>query len=264
MWFRKYFGYAACPVLALALISPAVSHAQQQLPQSNTQEQYEQFSKQSTQERAQVLQEAQRRLEARRRQRIRQIIAQTYNYKYEIFAGGGYLRFRPGPTLQHNQESEWNLGLTDYLGSSNWGITGEIRGYYGTAYTNSHPINQAYEPSISQYVYLGGPTYRFFRGQHWGWTAQVLGGVGQGKFSVNTNGLPPQLVGLYKDETAPYVDAGASVDYNVSPGLAIRLTPEYLLSTYGGQLQGNKGWQIDIVYRMHHRRDYRLFGRRRK
>lgn len=263
MWFRKYFGYVACPVLALGLVFPSVSHAQQQLPQSNSQEQYQQFSRQSTQERAQVLLEAQKRLEARRRQRTLQIIAHTYNYKYEVFGGGGYLRFRPGPTLQHNQEAEWNLGLTDYLGSSNWGITGEIRGYYGVAFTNTHPINQAYHPSITQYVYLGGPTYRFFRGQHWGWTAQVLGGVGQGKFSVNTNGLPPQLVGLYKDETAPYVDFGASVDYNLSPGFAIRLTPEYLLSTYGGQLQGNKGWQIDLVYRLHHRKDYNLLGRRR-
>ncbi len=262
MWFRKYFGYAACPVLAMALVFPAVSQAQQQLPQSSSQQQYEQFQKQNTQQRAQVLLEAQRRLEARRQQRTRQIIAQTYNYKYEIFGGGGYLRFRPGPTLQHNQEAEWNLGLTDYLGSSSWGITGELRGYYGTAFTNTHPINQAYEPSITQYVYLGGPTYRFFRGQHWGWTAQVLGGVGQGKFSVNTNGLPPQLVGLYKDEMAPYLDIGASVDYNLSPGLAIRLTPEYLLSTYGSQLQGNKGWQIDLVYRMHHRKKYKMFPAR--
>lgn len=265
MWFRKCFGHLACPVLALALVVPvaAVAQQQKQLPENNAQQQYEQFSKQSTQERAQVLQEAQRRLEARRRARIRQIIAQTYNYKYEIFGGGGYLRFRPGPVLQHNQESEWNLGLTDYLGSSNWGVTGEIRGYYGKAFTNTHAINQAYEPSITQYVYLGGPTYRFYRGQRWGWTAQVLGGVGQGKFSVNTNGLPPNLVGLYKDEWAPYLNVGASVDYNVSPGLAIRLTPEYLLSTYGGQLQNNKGWQIDIVYRMHHRRNYRLFRKRR-
>ncbi len=263
MWFRKQLGFVACPVVALALMFPVVSYAQQQLPQSNSQEQYEQFSKQSTKERAQVLLEAQRRLEARREQRTLQIISQTYNYKYEIFAGGGYLRFRPGPVLQHNQEAEWNLGLTDYLGSSSWGITGEIRGYYGNAFTNTHQINQAYEPTIAQYVYLGGPTYRFFRGQHWGWTAQVLGGMGQGKFSPNLNGLPPQLVGLYKDETVPYVDIGASVDYNLSTGLAIRLTPEYLLSTYGGQLQGNKGWQIDIVYRMHHRRHYHMFTKNR-
>ncbi len=265
MWFRKWFGCLACPALAVVLLCPLVSSAQQQqqqLPQTKSQQQYEQFSKQSTQQRAKVLLEAQRRLEARRRARIRQIIAQTYNYKYELFMGGGYLRFRPGPVLQHNQEAAWNLGLTDYLGSSSWGITGEVRGYYGVAFTNTHPINQAYEPSISQYVYLGGPTFRFFRGQHWGWTAQVLGGMGQGKFSINTNGLPPNLVGLYKDEWSPYLDVGASVDYNLSPGFAIRLTPNYLMSNYGGQIQNNKGWQIDLVYRIHHRKHYHMFPAR--
>ena len=263
MWFRKVFGYVACPVLALALVFPAVSYAQQQLPESNSQQQYEQFSKQSTQERAQVLLEAQKRLEARRKARILQIVAQTYNYKYEIYGGGGYLRFRPGSTLQHNQEAQWNLGFTDYLGSSNWGVMGQLRGYYGKAFTNTHPVNQAYEPNIAQYVYLGGPVYRFYRGQHWGWTAQVMGGVSDGKFSDNLNGLPPETVGLYKDEWAPTMDAGVSVDYNVSTGLAVRLTPDFLLTTFGGEQQYNKGWQIDIVYRFHHRRDYRLLGGRK-
>lgn len=265
MWFRRQLGYLVCPTLALALFFPVVSHAQQQkkqLPQSNSQQEYQQFSKESIKERAKVLEEAQRRLAARREQQTLQIIASTYNYKYELFLGGGYLRFRPGPVLQHNQEAAWNIGLTDYLGSSSWGITGEVRGYYGVAFTNTHAINQAYEPSISQYVYLGGPTYRFFRGQHWGWTAQVLGGVGQGKFSINTNGLPPNLVGLYKDQWSPYLDIGASVDYNLSPGFAIRLTPNYLMSHYGGQIQNNKGWQIDLVYRIHHRKHYKMFTKK--
>jgi len=259
MWFRKRFGYMVYPALALAFAFPHFSRAQQSLASANSQDQTQYQPQESTQQRALVLQEAQRRLEARRRQRIHQIDIQTYNHKYEFYFGGGYLRFRPGPFLQHNQEAAWNVGLTDYL-RGDLGITGEVRGYYGSAYTNAHPngINRGYQPNITQYVYLGGPTYRFYHGQHWGWTAQVLGGMGQGRFGIDLNGLPPQYVGLYKDQWSPYLNIGMSVDYNLSPGLALRLTPDYIMSHYGGQIQNNKGWQIDLVYRFKHRRNYTI------
>lgn len=252
MSFRKRFGYRACPAVFLALIFPAFSGAQQQLPaQDAAPNQVQPTQQSSTQQRADVLKEAQRRLNQRRKQRIAQVVQETYSNKYELYFGGGYLRFRPGQTLQHNQEAAWNTGVTDYL-RGNLGITADFRGYYGSAFTNLHPngVNQGYEPSISQYTLLAGPQYRFYRGEHWGWTAQVLAGVGRGNFSTNLNGLPASLVGLYNDGTALNVDVGASVDYNLSPGLAIRLTPNYLVSTYGSSYQGNKGWQIDLVYRL--------------
>lgn len=265
MWFRKCFGYAVYPALALAFAFPQLSRAQQSLTPSSSQDQMQQYQPpQATQQRALVLQEAQRRLDARRRQRIHQLDIQTYNHKYELFFGGGYLRFRPGQYLQHNQQVAWNLGLTDYL-KGDLGITGEVRGYYGSAYTNAHPsgVNRDYQPNITEYAYMAGPTYRFYHGQHWGWTAQVLGGAAQGRFGIDTNGLPPQYVGLYKDQWAPVINVGASVDYNLSPGLALRLTPDMVITHFGSQMQYNKGWQIDLVYRFKHRRNYTFGGHRK-
>jgi hypothetical protein len=254
MWFRKCFGYISYPVLVLALVFPLTSRAQQSLPpDASQQDQATQAQAQTTQQRALVLQEAQRRLRTRRKQRIRQIVHDTYSHQYEAYFGAGYTRFNPGPSLQHNSEANWEAGLTDYL-KGNLGVTADFRGYYGTAFTGIHPINQAYKPGISQYTALVGPQYRFYRGQHWGWSAEVLGGVGRGNFSTGTNGLPPTVVGLYNDATTFNLLAGASVDYNLSPGLAIRLTPNYLLSKYGGNIQNNKGWTMALVYRFGHQR----------
>lgn len=246
MHFRK------CSLLfAVLLLAPlAVRAQQQQQPADTTQQQQttDQAQPQSTPEqRSQVLREAQERVNARRKVRIRQIIQDTYSHKYELDFGGGYLRFRPGNVLQHNSESSWNVDLTDYL-RGDLGVTIEGRGYYGTAYTGPNQYSK-YEPSISQYSIMAGPRYRFFKGQHWGWTGQVEAGMGHGNFGTGTGGLPPQLIGLYKDATVLNVTAGASVDYNLGPALAFRLTPNYLITNYGSTMQYNAGWNLGMVYR---------------
>lgn len=250
MRFRKCSGYAAYPLVAVLLFLPFAVRAQDGTPQQQPTVQQPDVNapQQSTQQqRAEVLRQAQARVNARRKVRIRQIIADTYSHKYEFDAGGGYLRFRPGDHLQHNSESAWDVDITDYL-KGDLGVTADFRGYYGVAFTPQNPYSQ-YLPSISQYAFLFGPRYRFFKGQHWGWTAQVEAGAEHGNFGTGTQGLPPQLLGMYTDSTVLAVNAGASVDYNLGPGLAIRLTPNVLFTNYGSTFQLNKGGELGVVYR---------------
>jgi hypothetical protein len=263
MHFGKRKGYLAYPVLASAilLLSPAMraqDTTQQQTdsqtqPQPQTQTQAQPRPMSTPQQRSEVLREAQRRVKARRKLRTQQIIQDTYSHKYETYFGGGYLRFHPGATLQKINESAWNVGITDYF-RGKWGITGDFRGYYGTTFTYVNPY-QVFSPSISQYTFLGGPTYRFFEGQHWGWSANVLAGLGHGNFGTGTGGLPPTLIGLYPDGDAFNLSAGASVDYNLSPAFALRLTPNYLMTLYGSDARSNLGFNAGVLYR---------FGRQKK
>ncbi|MDI3255701.1 MAG: hypothetical protein QJR10_13080 [Bacillota bacterium] len=233
------------PALTFALVSFAVfPSSAQQAPIVDQQPAPQQ---QSQQERAEVLRQAQERVRARRHLRDQQIIRDTYSHKYEAYFGGGYLRFRPGNLLQHINEAAWNVGVTDYA-YGKIGITADFRGYYGTAYTGRNAYG-VYEPSISQYTFMAGPTVRFFEGVHWGWTAHVLAGVGHGNFGTGTGGLPPTLINLYPDGNSFNLAAGASVDYNLSPALALRLTPSYLMTRYGSSTQNNLGWQGSVVYR---------------
>src|SRR5580692_5345366 len=110
MYFRKFSGYALYPLLALFVLFPSAIRAQdsssqqpatpQAQPPDQTQDQ------QSTpQDRAQVLREAQARVNARRKIRIRQIIQDTYSHKYELNFAGGSLRFTPGNSLQRMNEA---------------------------------------------------------------------------------------------------------------------------------------------------------------
>ena len=228
------------PSLATALAQTDAAAQAAQQPGTQTQPS-------SQQQRAQVLREAQARVQARRHIREQQIIQETYSHKFEAYFGGGYIRFRPGQHLQHDNESAWNAGVTEWI-RPKLGITADFRGYYGVANAEDFEF-QVFEPSISQYTFMAGPQYRFFEGQHWGWSAQVLAGVGHGNFGTGTNGFPATLVNLYPDGNVVNVSVGAAVDYNLSPNLAVRLMPNYLLTNYGSQIQENLGFTSAVVYR---------------
>jgi len=250
MRFRKFSGYALYPLVAALLLVPAASPAQDSSSQQPSSSQpQESTSPQETtpQQRVQVLREAQARVNARRRIRIQQIIEDTYSHKFELNAGGGSLRFIPGPYLQRINEAGWMVDLTDYF-HGNLGIDADFRGYYGTAFTRLDPYS-VFNPSISQYTFMAGPRYRFFRGQHWGWTAFALAGAGHGNFGTGTNGLPPQLAGLFTDSTVLNFTAGASADYNMSPAIALRFTGNEVFTNYGSAIQKDLGGNMGIVYR---------------
>lgn len=261
MQLSKRLGYAAYPLLTFMLLAapqmqaraqstqdnqPQAPQAQASQAQSDAQS-VESAPQQTQQGRVQMLRKAQARVKARRKLREKQVIQQTYGQKYEAYFGSGYLRFRPGKILQHMNEASWNVGITDYF-RGKLGATADFRGYYGSAYTYDNQYH-TYQPSISQYTFMAGPQYRFFEGMHWGWSAQVLAGAGHGNFGTGTNGLPPTLIGLYPDATVFNMSVGAAVDYNLTPKLAIRLMPDYLMTDYGSSLQHNLGFSISGVYR---------------
>jgi hypothetical protein len=247
-------GYLAYPLLCFLLLAAsqlraqdATPPAQQTAPPSDVPPQAAPVQDQSPEQRAKVLREAQARVRARRQRRTAQVVQDTYSHKFELYFGGGYLRFRPGHSLQHATEGGWNVGVTDYFGPR-LGVTADFRGYYGTAYTGNNLI-AIHNPSISQYTFLAGPQYRIVKGPRLAVSAQVLGGAGHGNFDTGIGGFPASLIGLYPNATVFNVSAGVPIDYNLGPGLAIRVTPTYLLTDYGSELQHNKGFTMGIVYR---------------
>ncbi len=63
-------------------------------------------------------------------------------------------------------------------------------------------------------------------------------------------GFPGTLIGLWSNGTNFSVAAGVPVDYNLGPGLAVRLQPGYWLTTFGRTVQvKNLGFTAGIVYR---------------
>src|SRR5271163_4571109 len=107
---------------------------------------------------AQVRRSSRRESNANRKARIERTIQDTYSHRYELFGGGGYLRFRSGEYLQRNNEVTWAASGTYFL-NPKLGITGDARGGFGDAKVGNTIYNIA-NPLITEYTLMGGVTYR--------------------------------------------------------------------------------------------------------
>jgi hypothetical protein len=230
-------------VLALAL--PAVSVAWSQESSSSSAPAAQ--AQPATPAENQGQQSVQARIRARREQRRAQAIRDTYGHLYEAFVGGGYLRFKPGPNLQYATMYSWDTALTRYYGEK-LGVTVDARGYYGTAYVGLNEFSVT-RPAISNYGFLGGPTYRFFMRPKYSLSARALGGVAIGNFSGDANGFTPASLGLYPDSTTYAISGGVVGETNISPSLSLRLSGDYYGTGFGSQMQNSVGFTYGLVYR---------------
>jgi hypothetical protein len=197
---------------------------------------------------AQSARKSSRETNANRRARIARQIQETYTHRWEVAGGGGYLRFRPGQTLQKNSEIAFWMNSTYYL-NQKLGITGELRGGYGNAKIGNTIYNIP-NPQISEYPFMAGPTYRVRLREKTAVSLFALGGVAIGKFDGGSKGIPAVNLGMWPStNTRPAFSLGANLDLNVYPNLAFRIAPSYLGTTFGGSLQNNFGFEMGLVYR---------------
>jgi hypothetical protein len=198
----------------------------------------------------------QERIRQRRAQRRATALHDAYDHLFESYAGMGYLRFQPGPTLQRTTFYGWNTGLTRYY-SERFGVDVDARGYYGIAFTGlQFPTGTSSgtnatdtRPKISVYNVLAGPTYRFYIQPKYSISGRVLGGFALGDFSGDTNGFGSTYFGIWPDATT-YAAAGSLIgQFNISPGLCLRLTGEDFLTGFGSTTQNSFGFTTGLVYR---------------
>lgn len=190
------------------------------------------------------------RIRQRRAQRRATAIHDAYDHKWESYMDTGYLRFKPGPSLQRLTYYAWETGLTRFS-NERLGFTLDGRGYYGTAFVGVNQYSQGHftRPAISQYDVIGGPVYRFYLQPKFSIAGRAMAGWAHGNFSGDTNGIPPALLGLYP--TADTFAASVSVigELNVSPNIALKLAPEYFFTGFGSSLQASRGFTGGLVYR---------------
>jgi hypothetical protein len=194
---------------------------------------------------------------ANRKARIERTIQETYSHRYELFGGGGYLRFRSGENLQRNNEVTWATSGTYYL-NEKLGIVADIRGSYGNAKVGNTIYNIP-NPLITEYTFMGGPSYRFYAKQKLAVSAHALVGYSLGNFDGGTKGVPAANLGLWTTAGRPVFSVGVNFDYNFYPNLAFRVTPTYVGTTFNGTnlstgatngtIQNNLGVNAGIVYR---------------
>ncbi|HMG87210.1 MAG TPA: hypothetical protein VK574_15875 [Terracidiphilus sp.] len=194
-------------------------------------------------------QTVQARIRARREARRAQAIHDAYSHLYEVFVGGGYQRFTPGPGLQRVTMYSWDVAVSRFW-TEKLGLTFDGRGYYGTAFVGLRPNNgNITRPAISTYDVLVGPTYRFRMRPKYSIAGSVKGGVAMSNFASDTNGFGTAVNGLYPDGTTYAINASLIGEVNISPSLSLRLAPDYMATGFGSTLQNDLGFTYGFVYR---------------
>jgi len=195
-----------------------------------------------------------RETNASRQARIERTIAETYAHRYEIFGGGGFLRFRPGEYLKKDNQITWAANTTYYF-NPKLGVIASAEGAFGHAETlRGDNTFQTIVPKaqINEYYFMAGPSYRFYAKEKLAVSAQAQGGIGWGIFGGGSKSIPPVDLGIWPDQTRAAFSLGVSADYNLYPNLAFRITPQYLGTTFGGNIQNNIGFNAGIIYRFGH------------
>jgi len=190
---------------------------------------------------------------ASRQARIERTIKDTYTHRWEVFGGGGYMRFRSGEYTQKNNEVTWNLAPHYYL-NPKLAIVADARGMFG----NGKPLRNEYapynpNPQINQYAFTGGASYRFFSNLRFALSAEGLGGVAIENSSGASKGYNYMQTGFWQDAARPAFIVNLAGDINLYPNLAFRVLPTYVMTTFtspaGGSIQNNLGIHFGVVYR---------------
>jgi hypothetical protein len=179
-----------------------------------------------------------------------------YRNKYDIYGGFASSHFIAGPALIPGA----NLGGFDIQGTM-WlkmrlGATANVRGYYGTTgvIPNSFGIHG---PFVMEHLFMAGPSIRGPKNEHAALTFHALVGGSYGVFdSAVDNGATPQQLGLFSNGVTLATAVGGSLDLNRSPRWSLRISPDYLLTRFGGVSQNEFAISVGVLYRFRKMRSH--------
>jgi hypothetical protein len=173
-----------------------------------------------------------------------------YRNKYDIYGGFGYSHFNSGPFLIAGT----NLGGFDVQGTL-WlrmrlGATANVRGYYGTQGVLPNPYN-IHGPFVYEHQFMAGPSIRGPKNEHAALTFHALVGGSYGVFnSAVDQGVSGPDLGLFSNGLALATALGGSLDLNRSSKFSLRLSPDYLLTRFGGKSQNEFAISVGVLYRL--------------
>ena len=141
---------------------------------------------------------------ATRLARIQRTTEETYSHRWEVFGGGGYLRFRSGEYLRKNNEISWATAANYYF-TPKFAVVGDARGSFGNAHAITNNEYGVYNPQINEYTFMGGVSYRFVAKEKFAMSAQALAGTGWGIFSGGSKGIPGTISASGMTACAPLI-----------------------------------------------------------
>jgi hypothetical protein len=180
-----------------------------------------------------------------------------YDYRWEIYGGGAYARFKAGLDLPPINLYGFDVEAARYV-REHWAVVGSGRGYYGTTNVEPNPYGLTSQP-VRNYMFLGGAQYRLERNERLSATLHALAGGAYGVFNPDVNypgggRINPESVGLFKNQLGFGAAFGGSVDFNITPRLAVRIAPEATLTHFTGafgatSLDAGYAATVGVIYK---------------
>ena len=196
---------------------------------------------------AQGVRRTRRESNANRKARIARTVQDTYTHRWEVGGGPGYIRFRSGQFQKRDSQiAFWASSM--YTLTPRLGVVAIATGGFGSARIGN-TVQNAVDPQIQDYAFMAGPSYRLVAREKYAVSAYATGGASYGRFSTGPHDYLPQVVGIWPSGYAAAFSAGANFDYNLYPNLALRVSPNYLGTTFGNTLQSNKAINFGVIYR---------------
>jgi len=75
----------------------------------------------------------------------------------------------------------------------------------------------------------------------------AFGGASHGDFNINAR--TDEFIGLYTNRTKPFAAVGASVDFNRSRNVAIRISPDLIIEHFGSEWREFFSVSGGVIYR---------------
>lgn len=176
-----------------------------------------------------------------------------YNNRYEVYGGMAYAHFKAGPNLlQGANIGGFDAQATRWL-THRWGVIANARGYYGTSgvIPNKYGIEG---PFVSEHFFLAGGEFLGPRNQHGAITLHALAGGVRGEFDRGLHGHTPASLGFFDNQFGLGGAFGGTIVLNRSPKWALQITPDDVLSRFGGQVQNNFAISVGVLYRFSKKR----------
>ncbi|MGC2499632.1 MAG: hypothetical protein WA374_17945 [Acidobacteriaceae bacterium] len=177
-----------------------------------------------------------------------------YAQRWDFSGGAQYAHFNPSPGrgVQAINLLGWQGDATVWM-RTRFGIEADARGEYGTIDIPTNGYGVPATVPMSEHLFLFGPNFRMLMHTHYDVSMHALIGAAYGKFSDGfPSGITPEQVGIFNDKLAMGLGVGPSVEYNLSPRLSVRLTPDWQPTHYGFSWQNEFAGSVGIVYKVGH------------
>lgn len=164
----------------------------------------------------------------------------TYDERFELFTGLSLMNGQAGQNLP----KRYNLGGGEVMGTY-WlgrrlGVAADYRFEAGDTDLIPTPQLPNTRAAVYQNILSGGVNYRGPKNRYAAIDFHALVGADHGQYdhSIKNDAdlppnTPPTAFGLYDNSTTPWGAIGGSIDFNVKPRLAVRLSPDMIFEHFG-------------------------------